>query len=238
MLPLHPWYPTQSNCARDTQKQAGGVVPCRHPTRSSCAWDTPMCSPLQAGPPHATAPAARAGRTFHRMPSQSAHRYRRALGPPTGADRAARRQPRDSHTGASSALVPVPPRPSCRYPLDPPHTDKAISPGMKHSHPRERTLDEGPLQFEPSVRAAPSLRLSRTDGRRPTAPDGRFALPITLPTRTTARSLPWIHSNFNLRTAANVRLQIGITAQKSSRRSITTSEQSCPTTRTPRCSHP
>ena len=98
---------------------------------------------LQAIPSHATIPAARAGRTFQRMPSQSAHRHRRGLGPPTGADRTARRQPRDPHTGASSALVPVPPRPPCRYPLDP-HTDKVISPGMKHSHPRERTLDEGP----------------------------------------------------------------------------------------------
>lgn len=98
---------------------------------------------LQAIPSHVTIPAARAGRTFQRMPSQSAHRHRRALGPPTGADRTARRRPRDPHTGASSALVPVPPRPSCRYPLDP-HTDKVISPGMKHSHPRERTLDEGP----------------------------------------------------------------------------------------------
>lgn len=40
------------------------------------------------------------------------------------------------HAGTPpSALMPVP--------LGP-HTDKVISPGMKHSRPRERTLDEGP----------------------------------------------------------------------------------------------
>lgn len=143
MLPLHPWYPTRSSYARDTQKQAGGVVPCRHPAQSSCAWDTPTRSPLQAGPPHATSSGARrADLSTHALsvrtptPARPRPAYRcRSNRSPTTAGSSHRcfsaRSPTTAgssyrrlfgpRTGATSTLMPVPPRPSCRYPLDPPY---------------------------------------------------------------------------------------------------------------------
>ena len=177
MLPLHPWYPTRSNCARNTPT----CSPCKPFRRTR-----PFRRRAQGGPFNACllSPHTDTGAPSVRLPVPI-----EPLADDLGILTPVPIEPLADDRGI---LIPAPlrpsyrcpPRPSCRYPLDPhagtpstPHTDKVISPGMKHSHPRERTLDEGPLQFEPSVRAAPSLRLSRTDGRRPTAPDGRFALP-------------------------------------------------------------
>ena len=77
--------------------------------------------PPAASFPRVNCPPALRALTHPTVQFSIATSRRRPRGPHTGADRAARRRPRDPHTGTSSALVPVPPRPSCRYPLDPPY---------------------------------------------------------------------------------------------------------------------
>lgn len=121
MLPLHPWYPTRSNCARNTPT----CSPCKPFRRTR-----PFRRRAQGGPFNACllSPHTDTGASSVRLPV-----------------------PIEPLADDPGILIPAPLRPSYRCPLDPhagtpstPHTDKVISPGMKHSHPRERTLDEGP----------------------------------------------------------------------------------------------